>query len=104
MKPTRTQRIIQEQSLEAALDNDVHCLITYNSIAALESLMVGKPAITLGPNCASLVCNTKLADVENLHIPDKDEMVALMAHLSYAQFSRVEMMNGFAWDTINEGS
>jgi len=60
LKPTRTDRI-KDQSLEAALDNNVHCLITYNSIAALEALMVGKPAITLGPNCASLVCNTSLA-------------------------------------------
>ena len=51
-----------------------------------------------------MVCNTSLSDVDKLHIPDKDEMLALMAHLSYAQFSRQEMMNGFAWDTINEGS
>ena len=101
LKPTRTDRI-KDQSLEAALDNNVHCLITYNSIAALEALMVGKPAITLGPNCASLVCNTSLADIEKLHIPDKDEMTALMAHLSYSQFSRQELMNGYAWSIVNE--
>ena len=104
MKPTRTERILKNQSLENALSEDVHCLVTYNSIAALEALMVGKPAITLGPNCASMVCNTSLSDVDNLHTPDKDEMLALMAHLSYAQFSRQEMMNGFAWDTIHESS
>lgn len=103
LKPVRTDRI-SNNSLEAALDNDVHCLITYNSIAALEALMVGKPAIALGPNCASMVCNTSLADIEKLHIPDKDEMTALMAHLSYCQFSRAEMMNGYAWDTVNESS
>ena len=103
LKPTRTERI-KNQSLEAALEDNVHCLITYNSIAALEALMVGKPAITLGPNCASMVCNTKLSDVEKLHIPDKDEMTALMAHLSYCQFSRQELMSGYAWDTVNESS
>lgn len=103
LKPNRTQRI-SNMSLEAALEEDVHCLITYNSIAALEALMVGKPAIALGPNCASLVCNTSLSDVERLHIPDKDEMTALMAHLSYAQFSREEMMNGYAWSVVNESS
>ena len=104
MKPTRTERILKNQSLETALSEDVHCLVTYNSIAALEALMVGKPAITLGPSCASMVCNTSLSDVDNLHTPDNDEMLALMAHLSYAQFSRQEMMNGFAWDTIHESS
>ncbi len=103
MKPNRTQRI-SNNSLEDALDDEVHCLVTYNSIAALEALMHGKPAIALGPNCATMVCNTNLNQVEDLHIPDKDEMTALMAHLSYAQFSREEMMNGYAWEIVNESS
>jgi lipopolysaccharide biosynthesis glycosyltransferase len=103
MKPTRTQRI-SNNSLEEALNDEVHCLVTYNSIAALEALMHGKPAIALGPNCATMVCNTDLNQVEDLHIPDKDEMTALMSHLSYAQFSREEIMNGYAWDIVNEGS
>jgi lipopolysaccharide biosynthesis glycosyltransferase len=101
LKPNRTQRIAND-SIEAALANDVHCLVTYNSIAALEALNFGKPAIALGPNCASMVCNTALVEVENLHIPDKDEMTSLMSHLSYCQFSRGELMNGFAWDIVNE--
>ena len=101
LKPNRTHRITGN-SIEEALEKDIHCLITYNSIAALEALNFGKPAIALGPNCASIVCNTKLEEVENLHTPDKDEMTALMAHLSYCQFSRNELMNGFAWDTVNE--
>jgi hypothetical protein len=42
--------------------NDVYCVVTYNSIAALEALNFGKPAIALGPNCATAVCNTSLAD------------------------------------------
>jgi len=103
LKPTRTERI-SNSSLEAVLDNDIHCLVTYNSIAALEALMVGRPAITLGPNCASILCNTSLSDIENLNKPTKDDMTALMAHLSYCQFSRAEMMNGYAWDILNEGS
>ena len=103
LKPNRTQRISHD-SIESALAKDVHCLVTYNSIAALEALNFGKPAIALGPNCATMVCNTNLQEVENLHIPDKDEMTALMAHLSYCQFSRSELMNGFAWDIVNESS
>ena len=103
LKPNRTARI-SNNSMEAALQNDVHCLITYNSIAALEALNFGKPAIALGPNCASMVCDTQLDDVDKLHIPNKDEMLALMSHLSYAQFNRQEMMNGYAWDIVNENS
>jgi hypothetical protein len=103
LKPTRTERI-STNPIEAALANDVHCLITYNSIAALEALMVGVPAIALGPNCATALCNTSLADVENLKKPLEDEMRALLKHLSYCQFTREEMMSGYAWSILNEGS
>jgi len=103
LKPDRRHRITN-QSLEAAMALDVYCVITYNSIAALEALNFGKPAIALGPNCATAVCNTKLSEVENLNKPDRDIMYSLMCHLSYAQFNREEMMNGYAWDIVNEGS
>lgn len=101
LKPNRTERI-SSNTIEEALDNNVHCLITYNSIAALEALVNGRPAIALGPNCATALCNTSLSEIEKLNKPSEDEMTALMAHLSYCQFTRQEMMNGFAWNTINE--
>jgi lipopolysaccharide biosynthesis glycosyltransferase len=103
LKPDRRHRITN-QSLEAAMALDVYCVITYNSIAALEALNFGKPAIALGPNCATAVCNTKLSEVEKLNMPDKDTMYSLMCHLSYAQFNREEMMSGYAWSVVNEGS
>jgi len=103
LKPNRTERI-STKTMEQALADDVHCMVTYNSIAAVEALMNGKPAIALGPNAASVICNSELSDVENLNIPDKDTMIAFMAHLSYCQFNRQEMLNGYAWRIVNEGS
>ena len=103
LKPNRSERI-STKSLEAALEDDVYCLVTYNSIAALESLMYGVPAIALGPNCATALCNTSLSEINNLNRPTEDEMYALMKHLSYCQFTRDEMMNGYAWSIVNEGS
>lgn len=103
LKPKREDRI-STQSIENALADDVYCLITYNSIAALEALINGKPAIALGQNCATLLCNTSLKDIENLNRPTPDEVTALMAHLSYCQFTRQEMMNGYAWNILNESS
>ena len=99
LKPDRRDRITN-QSLEAAMADNVYCVVTYNSIAALEALNFGKPAIALGPNCATTVCNTELKDIEKLNRPDKDEMYALMCHLSYCQFNREEMMNGYAWSQV----
>ena len=103
LKPVRTERI-STKSIESALHQDVHCLITYNSIAALEALMQGVPSIALGQNCATLVCNTKLSEIENLNRPDKETMYGLMCHLSYCQFTRTEMMNGYAWDIVNDSA
>ena len=103
LKPNRSERI-STMPLEAALKDDVHCLVTYNSIAALESLIFGVPAIALGPNCATALCNTDLSEVERLNKPTEDEMYALMKHLSYCQFTRDEMINGYAWSIVNEGS
>jgi hypothetical protein len=103
LKPSREERTTVN-TIEHALSNDIHCLITYNSIAAIESLMFGKPAITLGPNAAQTLCNTSLSDVENLKIPSKDEMRRFMCYLSYGQFTRAEMQNGYAWEVLNEGS
>ena len=101
MKPTRSERV-SNKSIEAALAEDVHCLITYNSIAATEALLNGKPAIALGPNAASAICNSSLSEVENLTIPDKYIMHRFACHLSYCQFIEDEMRDGTAWRIVNE--
>lgn len=103
LKPTRSERI-STKSIQAALHDDVHCLITYNSIAAVEALMEGKPAIVLGPNAAQSIAETELRNIENPKIPNKDTMDSFMAHLAYCQFTLEEMRSGFAWNTINESS
>jgi hypothetical protein len=96
LKPSRFDRVTTK-TIQQALADDVHCLITYNSIAATESLMCGKPAISLGPNAASKICETELKNVDNPKVPTKDEMYAFLTHLSYAQFTQPEMADGYAW-------
>mgnify|MGYP003642706818 CR=1 FL=1 len=103
LKPTRSQRVTNH-SIQAALANNVHCLVTYNSIAAVEALMEGKPAIVLGQNAASVICETELKNIDNPKIPNKDIMDAYMANLAYQQFTVPELSNGFAWRTLNESS
>ena len=49
-----------------------------------------------------MLCNKNISEIENLNIPTKDEMIAFAAHLSYAQFSPTEMLNGTAWRILNE--
>ena len=103
LKPNRTERVTNK-SIQAALRDDVHCLITFNSIASVEALMEGKPAIVLGPNVAECITETNLANIEKPKIPNKDEMNAFMNHIAYCQFTTQEMQSGYAWRTVNESS
>ena len=103
LKPIRSERITTK-TMEQALSEDVHCIVTYNSIAATEALMNGKPAIALGPNAASVLCDRWLSSVEKPKIPDQAEMLSFVCNLSYAQFSQAELQDGTAWRIINEGS
>ena len=100
-KPTRTDRV-STNTIQQALSQNIHCLVTYNSIAAIEAMMEGKPAIAVGPNAASAICETSLDNIENPKVPYKEEMDAFMHHIAYCQFTVDEMKNGYAWRTIHE--
>jgi len=90
-------------TMEMALANDVFCLVTFSSIAAGEALLLGKPAITLGPNAAAPLCSQSLTEIENPRIPTLDEVEAWAAHIAYCQFNEDEMRDGTAWRILNGG-
>jgi lipopolysaccharide biosynthesis glycosyltransferase len=89
-------------TMEMALERDVHCIVTYNSIAATESVLLGKPAFTLGPNAAHSVSSNDLTQIDTPYYPTLDEVVAWAAHLAYSQFSEAEMTDGTAWGILND--
>jgi hypothetical protein len=88
--------------MEMALSDDIHCLITFSSIAATEALLFGKPAITLGPNAAQSLCSRSVSAIENLNIPTLDEVEEWAAHLAYCQFTEQDMRDGTAWRILND--
>lgn len=100
LKRSRAERMT-ENTMEEALADDVYCLVTYNSVSAVEAVMLGKPAITLGPNAATVVSNSQISDVEKLSFPDDDLRQAWLRHLSYSQFTFTEMSDGTAWKILN---
>ena len=89
-------------TMEMALERDVHCVVTFSSIAAVEAVLHGKPAIVLGPSAAAPVCSTTCNDVEKPYIPTLDEVEEWAAHLAYCQFTELEMRDGTAWRILNE--
>ena len=101
-KPTREERVTTN-TIWQALEN-THCLVTFNSIAATESILYSVPAIALAPNAASTICDVDLDSINNPTIPTKEQITEFAAHLSYCQFTSKEMRNGYAWKILNEGS
>ena len=101
-KPGRTART-SDDSMAHALEQDIHCLVTFSSIAAGEALLNGKPAITLGPNAAAALCSQSLDAIESPYVPTLDEVERWAAHISYCQFTEAEMRDGTAWRILQGG-
>jgi hypothetical protein len=97
-KPRIRHERINSNTIEAALMDDVFCLVTYNSITATEAVFNGIPAFTLAPNAASPVCLQDLSRINNPIYPDRQMWVN---HLAYGQFTEEEMLNGAAWKILN---
>lgn len=102
----KASRSVRQTSdtMEMALERNVHCLVTFSSIAAVEAVSLGKPAIVLGPSAAGPVTSNQLKDIENPYIPTLDEVEEWLANLAYYQFTEVEMRDGTAWRILNENS
>lgn len=100
LKQSRSTRV-NDDTMEMALSNDIYCLITYSSIAAGEAILLGKPAITLGPNAAAALCSQTIAEIEDIKVPCVQEVDSWARHIAYCQFTEAEMRNGTAWRILN---
>lgn len=88
---------IQHNTLQEALDDDVFALVTFNSVAATESIFYGIPAFTLAPaNAAAPVSLQDLSKINEPYYPDYEKVYAWACHLSYGQFHVSEIRSGKA--------
>jgi hypothetical protein len=100
--PKREDRVTTS-TLKEALNDDVFALVTYNSVAATESVLYGIPAFTLAPcNAAKPVSSQDLSQIENPYYPESDKLLAWAAHLAYGQFHVSEFKNGWVMKKLNE--
>jgi hypothetical protein len=79
---------------------DCHALVTYQSIAAVESVLYGVPAFTLAPTAADPVVNKDLSKIDNPDFSDSDTINKWAHHLAYGQFHISEMKNGTAYKLL----
>jgi hypothetical protein len=98
--PDRRARV--ENNIESALDG-VHAVVTFNSIAATESILAGVPAFVLAPcNAALPVSDTDLTKIDTPTYVDQDQVHAWAHHLAYGQFHNTELANGVAAAILKE--
>jgi hypothetical protein len=98
--PNRQNRVAND--LDSAL-KDVHAVVTFNSIAATESVLAGVPAFVLAPcNAARPVANTDLSRIDDPWYPDQDQIHAWACHLAYGQFHNTELIDGTAMRILQE--
>lgn len=96
----RIDRVVHN-TLQDALDDDVFALVTFNSVAAIESIFHGIPAFTLAPaNAASPVALQDLSKINEPYYPDHDKLRAWGCHLAYGQFHVSELKSGKALEML----
>lgn len=87
-----------------ALEDDVYCLVTYNSIAAVEAVQYGIPAFALAPTAAAPVCSGDLNRIEKPVMPTEEVIYKWLCSIAYSQFSLDEIISGEAWRMVLENN
>jgi len=77
--------------------NDCHAVVTYQSVAAVESVLYGVPAFTTAPTAADPVSDKDLSLLETPTRQDLDKIYKWACHLAYGQFHVSELKNGDAY-------
>jgi len=77
-----------------------HAMVTYQSIAAVESVLHGVPAFTMAPTAADPVCDKDLSLLETPTYQEYDKVYKWACHLAYGQFHVNEMKTGVAYKLL----
>jgi hypothetical protein len=100
--PKRIDRIVTTP-LNQLLTQDVHAVVTFNSVAAVEAILAGVPAFVLAPShVARPVANIKLDTIDNPFWPDQDLLDAWCHSMAYGQYHVKELQNGTAFRMMQE--
>ena len=92
----------QHHSIFDALDQGVFATVSFNSIAAIESIAYGVPAFVTVPCAASPLALTDFSQIITPFYPDESLVQQHCASLAYGQFTGEEIANGTAWKLLNQ--
>jgi hypothetical protein len=99
-RPIRVRRKTDSRTFLSAI-SDAHCVVTHNSLAAVEAAVFGVPVFVDKSSAAAPVALTDLTKIETPIYPDREGWACSLA---YGQFTRDEMKSGLAWESVNGGT
>ena len=99
---SRKVRVNEDKFLDQLKKDDIHCVVTFSSIVSIEAILNGYPVITLGPNAASYLSESKIENIDNPYFPDDDKIKEHLLYLSACQFEKEDFLSGYALKTVNE--
>lgn len=100
--PKRIDRVVTAP-LHQVLAQGVHALVTFNSVAAVESILMGVPAVVLAPShVARPVASTDLSQIEKPYWPDRDTLDAWCHSMAYGQYHVRELQDGTAFRMMQQ--
>ena len=68
-----------------------HCIVTFNSIASVEAVSMGVPAVVLGPNAGSYLSENDLRNIDKPYYPNIEDLFDHLDYLKWCQFTGEEM-------------
>lgn len=90
-------------SFQEALQDDVFAVVTFNSNAAVESVLSGIPVFALAPiHAAAPVSCQDISKINTPYYPSRDQLNDWACHLSYGQFHVSELRDGSAKRKLEE--
>jgi hypothetical protein len=96
----RADRIVSN-TFKDFIKDDTFCVIGYSSNALVEAAMHDIPVISLGHSATKSLYSYQLEDIEKIKPAYLSNKQAWLNHLAYSQFTREELLSGFAWELIN---
>jgi len=96
----RADRIVSN-TFKDFIKDDTFCVVGYSSNALVEAAMHDIPVVALGHSATKSLYTYQLDDIEKIKPAYPSDKQAWLNHLAYSQFTREELLSGFAWEIIN---
>jgi hypothetical protein len=90
---------IRQDFFKFLQDEDVYCVVNYNSNAAVEAVWAGVPVITLGDHITNHISVRSVNQINDLMRPDIERW---LRYVSYCQYTMEEITNGTARRIMEE--